>query len=82
MSTARVSGPGGPPAPVAGEGDGPPAIAGRPVLDVFAVLAAMQQQLDDLREVVQVQQTTLQALLDSSTSRPARRAGGGAAGDR
>lgn len=37
--------------------------AGRPVLDVFAVLAAMQQQLDDLREVVQAQQRSLQAQL-------------------
>ncbi|MSW63297.1 MAG: hypothetical protein F2825_00240 [Actinobacteria bacterium] len=41
---------------------------------MFAVLAAMQQQLDDLREVVQAQQTTLQSLLDTSTSRPAHAA--------
>lgn len=34
------------------------------MLDVFAVLAAMQQQLDDLREIVQAQQRTLQLLLD------------------
>lgn len=64
----------GAPAPAAGEEGRPPAAAGRPVLDVFAVLAAMQQQLDDLREVVQAQQTTLQSLLDTSTSRPAHAA--------
>jgi hypothetical protein len=72
----------GAPAPAAGEEGGPPAAAGRPVLDVFAVLAAMQQQLDDLREVVQAQQTTLQALLDTSTSPPDARAVGGSAGSR
>lgn len=53
--------PGSAPAPLAGQrDDGRPAAAGRPVLDVFAVLAAMQQQLDDLREVIQAQQATLQ----------------------
>jgi hypothetical protein len=43
---------------------GPSPAAGQPVLDVFTVLAAMQQQLDDLREIVQAQQRTLQLLLD------------------
>ena len=40
---------------------GPPAVqsAPRPQLDVIAVLAGMQQQLDDLTEVVQAQQRTL-----------------------
>lgn len=68
--------------PAAGEEVGLPVPVGRPVLDVFAVLAAMQQQLDDLREVVQAQQTTLQSLLDGSPSRPARAAVGGSAGSR
>lgn len=72
----------GAPAPAAGEEGRPPAAAGRPVLDVFAVLAVMQQQLDDLREVVQAQQTTLQSLLDKSAKRPAPRAAGGSAGGR
>jgi hypothetical protein len=72
----------GAPAPAAGEQDRPPAAAGRPVLDVFAVLAVMQQQLDDLREVVGAQQTTLQSLLDTSTSRPVRAAVGGSTGSR
>jgi hypothetical protein len=71
----------GAPAPAAGKG-GRPAAAGRPVLDVFAVLAAMQQQLDDLREVVQAQQTTLQSLLDNSPRPTARTAVGGSAGSR
>ena len=35
-----------------------------PALDVLAVLAAQQQQLDDLTDVVQAQQRTLQHLLD------------------
>ena len=61
----------GAPAPAAQEEAGPPVEAGRPVLDVFAVLAAMQPQLDDLREVVQAQQTTLQSLLDHSPRRTA-----------
>ena len=78
MSTA----PGSPPAPVPAEGDVPPATAGPPVLDVFAVLAAMQQQLDDLREIAQAQQATLQALLDNAPSRPAHRAVGGSVGGR
>jgi hypothetical protein len=68
--------------PAAGEEAGPPVTAGRPVLDVFAVLAAMQQQLDDLREVVQAQQTTLQSLLDNSPRRTARAAVGGSTGSR
>jgi hypothetical protein len=68
--------------PAAGEEDRPPAAAGRPVLDVFAVLAAMQQQLDDLREVVQAQQTTLQSLLDNSPRRAARAAVGSSTGSR
>lgn len=59
----------GAPAPAAHEEAGPPVAARRPVLDVFAVLAAMQQQLDDLREIVQAQQTTLQSLLDHSPRR-------------
>jgi hypothetical protein len=46
------------------QGVGPSLAGGQPVLDVFAVLAAMQQQLDDLREIVQAQQRTLQLLLD------------------
>lgn len=45
-------------------GSAPPPVAGQPVLDVFAVLAAMQQQLDDLRQIVQAQHRTLQVLLD------------------
>lgn len=68
--------------PAAGEEARPPVEAGRPVLDVFAVLAAMQQQLEDLREVVQAQQTTLQSLLDNSPRRPARAAVGGSTGSR
>ena len=35
----------------------------RPRLDLLAVLAAMQQQLDDLTEVVEAQQRTLQQVL-------------------
>lgn len=35
-----------------------------PALDVLAVLAAQQQQLDDLTDVVEAQQRTLQHLLD------------------
>jgi hypothetical protein len=62
------------------QGVGPSPAGGQPVLDVFAVLAAMQQQLDDLREIVQAQQRTLQLLLDlepegaaaADLSRPAR----------
>ncbi len=45
------------------DGSAPSPLAGQPVLDVFAVLAAMQQQLDDLRETVQAQHRTLQVLL-------------------
>ncbi len=44
--------------------------AGQPVLDVMAVLAAHQQQLDDLTEVVTAQQQTLQRLL-GGTDTPA-----------
>ena len=72
----------GAPAPAAGEEAARPVAAGQPVLDVFAVLAAMQQQLDDLREVVQAQQTTLQSLLDTAPKRTARAAVGGSAGSR
>lgn len=72
----------GAPAPSAGEEGRPPAAAGRPVLDVFAVLAAVQQQLDDLREVVQAQQTTLQSLLDSPPRPTPRAAVGGSTGSR
>jgi hypothetical protein len=68
--------------PATGEEAGPPVAAGRPVLDVLAVLAAMQQQLDDLREVVQAQQTTLQSLLGTSPRRTARAAVGGSTGGR
>ena len=35
-----------------------------PALDVLAVLAAQQQQLDDLTDIVEAQQRTLQRLLD------------------
>jgi len=35
-----------------------------PALDVLAVLAAQQQQLDDLTDIVEAQQRTLQHLLD------------------
>ena len=43
----------------------------QPVLDVMAVLAAHQQQLDDLTEVVTAQQQTLQRLLgDTDTDTP------------
>lgn len=72
----------GAPAPAAGEEAARPAGAGRPVLDVFAVLGAMQQQLDDLREVAQAQQRTLQLLLDTSPRRTASVGGGGSAGSR
>ena len=65
---------------VTGRADGgaPPAAAGQPVLDVFAVLAAMQQQLDDLREIVQAQHRTLQVLLADAPARAATAAGSGA----
>ena len=72
----------GAPAPAAGEEAAWPVAAGRPVLDVFAVLAAMQQQLDDLREVVQAQQATLQSLLDNSPTRTADAAVAVSAGSR
>ena len=65
------------PAPGRSAGDAPTA-SGRPVLDVFAVLAAMQQQLDDLREAVQAQQGTLQALLEDYASRDLPAVDGGA----
>lgn len=47
----------------------------RPQLDVMAVLAAMQQQLDDLTEVVEAQQRTLQQVLAAfaPTADPASR---------
>jgi hypothetical protein len=35
---------------------------GRPVIDVLAVLAAMQDQLDDLTAAVAAQQSTIEAL--------------------
>ncbi len=35
-----------------------------PALDVLAVLAAQQQQLDELTDIVEAQQRTLQHLLD------------------
>jgi hypothetical protein len=35
-------------------------------LDVFAVLADMQAQLDDLRRAVQAQQTTIDGLVDAT----------------
>jgi len=38
-----------------------------PALDVLAVLAAQQQQLDDLTDVVEAQQRTLQHLLAAGT---------------
>ncbi len=44
--------------------------AGQPVLDVMAVLAAHQQQLDDLTEVVTAQQQTLQRLLGGTDTAP------------
>ena len=44
--------------------------AGQPVLDVMAVLAAHQQQLDDLTEVVTAQQQTLQRLLGCTDTPP------------
>ena len=44
--------------------------AGQPVLDVMAVLAAHQQQLDDLTEVVTAQQQTLQRLLGDIDTPP------------
>ena len=44
--------------------------AGQRVLDVMAVLAAHQQQLDDLTEVVAVQQQTLQHLLGGADTAP------------
>ena len=43
---------------------------GQPVLDVMAVLAAHQQQLDDLTEVVTAQQQTLQRLLGGTDTPP------------
>lgn len=36
-----------------------------PGLDVLAVLAAQQQQLDELTDIVEAQQRTLQHLLDT-----------------
>jgi hypothetical protein len=69
-------------ATAAQEEAGPPVAAGRPVLDVLAVLAAMQQQLDDLREVAQAHQTTLQSLLDHSPRRTADAAVGVWSGSR
>ena len=65
------------PAPRRSAGDAP-TTSGRPVLDVFAVLASMQQQLDDLHEAVQAQQGTLQALLEDRASRDFPAADGGA----
>ena len=44
--------------------------AGQPVLDVMAVLAAQQQQLDELTEVVTAQQQTLQRLLGCTDTPP------------
>jgi len=44
--------------------------AGQPVLNVMAVLAAHQQQLDDLTEVVAVQQQTVQRLLGGNDTAP------------
>ena len=44
--------------------------AGQPVLDVMAVLAEHQQQLDDLTEVVTAQQQTLQRLLGGTDTPP------------
>ena len=55
--------------------------AGQPVLDVMAVLAAHQQQLDDLTEVVTAQQQTLQRLL-GGTDTPANNDGSSRPGGR
>lgn len=44
--------------------------AGQPVLNVMAVLAAHQQQLDDLTEVVTAQHQTLQRLLGGTDTPP------------
>jgi hypothetical protein len=43
---------------------------GQPVLDVMAVLAAHQQQLDDLTEVVAAQQRMLDGLLGGTDTAP------------
>jgi hypothetical protein len=64
------------------ESDGPSPSAGQPVLDVFAVLAAMQQQLDDLRHVAQAQQRTLQVLLAHEPAGAAAAAGSPIRGSR
>ena len=60
------------------DGRGPSAVAGQPVLNVFAVLAAMQQQLDDLREITQAQHRTLQVLLGDEPAPAATAAGSSA----
>lgn len=43
---------------------------GQPVLDVLAVLAAHQQQPDDLTEVVTAQQRMLDSLLGGTDTAP------------
>ena len=53
-------------------------VAGQPVLDVFAVLAAMQQQLDDLRQIVQAQHRSLHVLLGDEPAGAATAAGSSA----
>jgi len=57
------------------DGSGPSPVPGRPVLDVLPVLAAMQQQLDDLRQIVQAQQRTLQVLLGDDVAHAATATG-------
>ena len=41
----------------------PPATAGQPVVDLGAVLAAMQDQIDDLTATVEAQQRTIDELV-------------------